>query len=120
MTETEQRDYLTAKGWEQALTEEDGCETWTYPKERRGDWPEWARFAYGTHYWWDLDEAFVLQKHIDEPADLQPLVAAFQNLADAITASPCDAETKKKELNDLGFIRYKMVLAIVERVQVKP
>lgn len=61
----EQRKFLLAAGWEQVMTEEDGCETWTYPWKKREGWPAWTRRQHGTQHYWDLAEAHQLQVEVD-------------------------------------------------------
>jgi hypothetical protein len=57
------RDYLLAKGWEMPMSEEDGCETWRFPFERRNEWPPGVGCR--TQHYWDLEEAVELQMLVD-------------------------------------------------------
>ena len=57
------RDYLLAKGWEMPMSEEDGCETWRFPFERRNEWPPGVGCR--TQHYWDLKEAVELQMLVD-------------------------------------------------------
>lgn len=62
-----QEKFLLSKGWEHVMTEEEGCDTWTYPHLLRRGWPEWATKLHGTQHYWDRDEAIELQQEIDGP-----------------------------------------------------
>ena len=62
MTE-EDRAYLVRAGWEQVMTEEDGCESWSLPHPIRKRYPE--ELACRTQHYWDLDEAVALQRKLD-------------------------------------------------------
>lgn len=58
--------YLFSKGWELAMTEAEGCETWEFPFVRRRDWPQWALQQYETQHFWDRKEAVTLQNTLDD------------------------------------------------------
>lgn len=57
--------YLLGNGWDHAMTEEDGCDSWAYPHELRKAWHEIIKQKYGTQCWWDLEEAVELQQLLD-------------------------------------------------------
>jgi hypothetical protein len=59
--------FLLNSGWTHVMTAEDGCDTWTYPQDRRKDWPDWAKKQHGTQHYWDRDKAVALQREIDKP-----------------------------------------------------
>lgn len=59
-----QRAWLLKKGWEYVMTEEEGCETWTFPWDKRRGFPDCV-MSKGQHYW-DLDEAVAAQKEMDK------------------------------------------------------
>ncbi len=63
MTEDQEREYLTSKGWEMPLSEEDGCETWRLPPELRRDYPE--QLVSRTQHYWDREDAVRLQVLMD-------------------------------------------------------
>lgn len=61
------REYLSSKGWEQVMTEEDGCETWRFPWALRKErWPADTLYRFGTQHYWDLDKAFEFQSRLDK------------------------------------------------------
>jgi len=62
-----EREMLLKAGWEQVMTEEEGCETWRFPPEERHRYPEHL-MSRGQHYW-DLDEAVRCQKQLDKFSD---------------------------------------------------
>lgn len=58
--------FLLEKGWEHVMTEEDGCDTWSYPSEKRKEWPPWAKYLHGTQCYWDRNDALALQVKIGD------------------------------------------------------
>ncbi len=67
VTKEEQRDYLFQKNWERVMTEEEGCETWTFPQGiRKMVWPDPVYAKFHTQHYWDLEEAFTFQTEIEQ------------------------------------------------------
>jgi hypothetical protein len=65
--EATSRLYLMEQGWEQVLNqEEDECELWKCSFKTREKWPARIGRDHATPHFWDLDEAMLLQKQIDE------------------------------------------------------
>ena len=101
------REYLRVAGWQQVMTAEDGCETWSYPWPRRKDWPDWVKEKHGTQHYWDLDEAVELQRKIGDmdqehimqffayehlPPHLQAVSKPFGELAAVVMTLPRNPE----------------------------
>lgn len=57
----DRREFLKQNGWEQVMTEEDGCESWSFPWDRRKEWHPDTLYRYGTQHFWDLEDAVTLQ-----------------------------------------------------------
>lgn len=62
--------YLLSKGWDHVMTEEDGCDTWSFPWELRAThWPIFLTdrriSSIANQHFWDLKEAVELQKALD-------------------------------------------------------
>lgn len=64
-SQKEAEEFLILYGWEHVLTEEDGCDSWSYPWELRKYWPQWAQKGMsGNQHYWDREEAIALQMEI--------------------------------------------------------
>lgn len=70
-TVADEETFLLDHRWEHVLTEEDGCDTWSYPQELRKYWPKDILYQYGTQHWWDRDEAMKLQNEINARTTVQ-------------------------------------------------
>lgn len=64
-TVLEEETFLLDHKWEHVLTEEDGCDTWSYPWNLRKNWPPSIKYQYGTQHYWDRVDAVNLQNKIN-------------------------------------------------------
>jgi hypothetical protein len=65
MSNDKMRAKLKRHGWDQVMTEEQGCETWAMPHEFKSKWPKSIQHSHGTQCYWDLGEAIELQATIN-------------------------------------------------------